>query len=345
MSSSPRALRQLVALVGAALLLAACGSSGATENSKAATAGQDPLVAAAKREGSVTWYSSIPQAPMDELSKAFEAKYGVKVDIVRGLIGALTQRLSAEQQAGRPAADVINLADPIAFGDMTKKGWLVPLKSADVPGFSAWPEKYVIDGDRIVSGIQGVAVAFNTNKVKRSDLKNWNSLLDPKYKKQIIMADPKVVPNWLALMAILRDKVNPDYLTRLAAQEPTLVDSAVPGAQQLAAGEAAIQFPTTVGVVQPLKDQGAPIDTVFLSPTTGVEQYSALIKGGPHPNAAKLLMSFIMSKDGQVLLNKGTAASVLPDVPGTLPLPKNYVAPDILGANQHKAEILKALGE
>jgi iron(III) transport system substrate-binding protein len=332
-------------VVLAALLLTACGTSGATSPKEAGASGQDALVSAAKKEGSVTWYSSIPQEPMDAVAQEFQKRYGIKINITRGLTGQLTQRLSAEQDSGRPAADVVNLADPIAFGDMTKKGWLTELEPQDVPGLSDWPADSLIDNNRIVTGIQVAAVAFNTDQVKKSDLRNWESLLDPKFKNQIILADPAAVPPWLSLMMYLRDNVDKDYLTRLAAQHPTMVESAVPGAQQVAAGEAKIQFPTTVAVVQPLKDAGAPIDTVSFTPATGVEQYTALIKGGPHPNAAKLLLGFLMSKDGQALVNKGTAASVLPDVPGTLPLPKDYSAPRIAEAAQQKAAILGALGE
>jgi iron(III) transport system substrate-binding protein len=343
-SFRPRSGHAVVGVI-AALLLSACGTSGPSSSEEASGDDTDPLVAAAQKEGSVTWYSSIPQEPMDAVAAEFKDRYGITINITRGLTGQLTQRLAAEQESGRPAADLVNLADPIAFADMTDKGWLTSFDGADIPGLSDWPADYVIDGNRIVTGIQAAAVAYNTDKVSRSDLEDWESLLDPQFKGEIILSDPSAVPPWLALMMFLRDEVDPDYLTDLADQQPTLVESAVPGGQQLAAGEGLIQFPTTVAVVQPLIDAGAPIDTVVFSPATGVEQYSALIDGGPHPNAAKLLLSFLMSRDGQALVNAGTAASVLPEVPDTLPLPDDYSPPKILEASQQKAAILQALGE
>jgi iron(III) transport system substrate-binding protein len=334
-----------VGVVLTALLVTACGTSNATTPDGEGGSGEDALVAAAKEEGSVTWYSSIPQEPMDAVAQEFQKRYGITINITRGLTGQLTQRLSAEQDSGRPAADVVNLADPIAFTDMTEKGWLTTFEGDDVPGLSDWPTDYLIDDNRIVTGIQVASVAYNTDLVDKEDLEGWESLLDPEYKNEIILSDPAAVPPWLSLMMFLRDNVDEDFLPRLAAQQPTMVESAVPGAQQLAAGEAKLQFPTTVAVVQPLKDAGAPIDTVYFTPATGVEQYTALIDGGPHPNAAKLLLSFLMSEDGQALINEGTSASVLPDVPGTLPLPEDYTAPRILEANQQKADILEALGD
>jgi ABC-type Fe3+ transport system substrate-binding protein len=70
----------------------------------------------------------------------------------------------------------------------------------------------------------------------------------------------------------------------------------------------------------------------------GVVLPMSLTKGGPHPNAGKLLFEFILSEEGQKLMADSGELPVLPNVPPKVadlrPGPGNYraiyIAPDKL---------------
>ena len=122
------------------------------------------------------------------------------------------------------------------------------------------------------------------------------------------------------------------------------MDSAVPGAQQVAAGSGTLVYPSLLSVSTPLSSQGATVDTVFPSPTTGVEQYAAVSSQAPQPNAARLFLNYLLTEDAQTVLNKDTGSSPLGDLPGTVPLPEGYQTVDISSAVAAKDDILGQLG-
>ncbi|MFR9806062.1 hypothetical protein ACL02T_27805 [Pseudonocardia sp. RS010] len=136
----------------------------------------------------------------------------------------------------------------------------------------------------------------------------------------------------------------PDFLERLVAQQPTVVDSMVPGTQQLAAGEAALALPDVLSVTKPLADKGAPIDFVVPEPTTGVEFATMISAGSASPNAARLLYDFLFTDAGQQAFNASTGASPIGAVGETAALPAGYVDPAIRELPPVRADLLNRLG-
>ena len=96
----------LATFIGAGL-----GSSGALAQARpAAQAELDALVAAAKAEGALVWYSAPPEALAKRVSDAFSAKYGIRVQFVRLQTVPQRIRYSAEAEANNFAADLLILA-------------------------------------------------------------------------------------------------------------------------------------------------------------------------------------------------------------------------------------------
>ena len=115
MIASPARLAGLVTVAAFAL-----GLSGAQAQST------DALYQAAKKEGSVVWYTTFPLDEAAPLGEAFSKKYpGMKVDIVRGSGTRIVERFETEYRAKRQGADVITgaLLDP--HEQWKKNGWLL----------------------------------------------------------------------------------------------------------------------------------------------------------------------------------------------------------------------------
>ncbi len=293
----------------------------------------------------MTWYTSIPQAIATAEATAFKTKYDITVTPIVLTSGLLSTRFSSEKDAGNSSADVLSIADSIFMGTAASKGWLAKPAVTDLPSLAALDPKYILSSSYVLTGIQPIGISYDTSKLKASQLATWQDLLSPSLKGQIYLVDPTNVPSWLAELDLLRKTYGDSYLKSLAANNPQFVDSSVPGAQQVAAGSGQVVFPSLLSVSNPLKVKGATIDTVFPSPTTGVEQYTAISSTAPHPNASALFLNYLMSKDGQIIFNQGTAASPLGPLTGTISQPAGYQSFPLATAVADKQTILSLIGK
>lgn len=301
------------------------------------------LVEAAKAEGRVVYYSSTNPALSQRLVDRFNRDYpGISVEIVRLATGPLAKRYAAEIEAGTIVADILQMGDPLILEDGYAKGWFANL--ADLPAHKAWPQAYRTEYSATVSLFPDT-ITYNTDKVKGDDVpRQWSDILDPKWRDQILMVDIRNVPQTTAWAAFLQDTYGPDFLPRLRAQNPKFVASTVPGTQMLAAGEAALLIPNLRMVSYSLIEQGAPLDDSTAHPVSGWGSALSITKEAPHPNAARLFTSFILSQPGQEALSKDVAASPLGSLPGALPLAEHFHFADIRATLPRAAELYKLLG-
>ncbi|WP_181779335.1 extracellular solute-binding protein, partial [Pseudonocardia pini] len=297
----------------------------------------------AKNEPALTWYSSQDPGLNDAVVAAFQAQYpDVEVESLRLATGPLGTRYAQERQAGAVTAGLVTLADPNFVDQGLAQGWFEKLDKTALPDLARLPDRFFADGVA-VTGVNVLGIGYNTTEVQNPP-RTWEDALAPEYKGKILLGDPRNVPSYVALARVLDEKVAPDFLTRLAAQQPTVVDSMVPGTQQLAAGEAALAFPDVLSVVAPLKDKGAPIDFVVPEPTTGNEFTTMVSAGGASPNAARLLYDFLFTDAGQVAFNGSTGSSPIGAIGQTAALPAGYVDPAIRDLPPVKAGLLAELG-
>ena len=159
-------------------------------------------------------------------------RYGVAVSTLRLTGGPLAQRYGAEADAGNVVADVIVNGDPIVLNDWISKGYITSIDS--LPSLGTWPKEYW-NGSFGVASIGPCTLTWNTSLVP-DGLKNWQDIVDPKWKGQILINDPRASNTNVAIWLLLRETYGDDFLRSFAAQEPRAVDSTVPGNQQVAAG-------------------------------------------------------------------------------------------------------------
>ena len=75
-------------------------------------------------------------------------------------------------------------------------------------------------------------------------------------------------------------------------------------AQLIAAGEIQVGLTVYSGNADSIKKRGGPIDWVAVEPIVGRPQAVAVARNAPHPNAALLFADFMLSPEGQKLLNE-----------------------------------------
>lgn len=350
-------LSRIVAVAGVigALTLTACGTGGGAEPDDSTGSsdtgpaqefsGSEPsqeLIEAAQAEGSVTWYSSMAGVT-ERTAEAFTEKYDVRVEVARIGSELLAPRYAQERAAGDVVADLVTIPEDFRVDEWVEEGWIEPMTD-DIASLADFPDEYVFNNrSYALVNIQPIGFAYNTAMTENAPT-GWEDVLDPEFQDAIVLADPGGVLAWAELFRLLEGEFGEEFLTQFAEMGYQVQPSAVPATQQVAAGEAKLAFPSIAALVYPLMEEGAPIELVIPDFTTGVNQYVGMSTDSDSPNASKLLMHYLLSEEGQAVLNEGQAASVLPDVPGTMVLPADFVVPDLRSADEARPEILALLG-
>lgn len=338
-----RRLRSLLPLAAFTFVLAACGSSGAGQATDTTLTEQESqLYSLASDEPALTWYSSQDPARNDAVIEAFLAKYpDVEATSFRLASGELANRYSQETEAGVKTAGLLTLASPEFVAHGKDEGWFKQIEPGDFPELSNFPKEFVGEGV-VTVGINTFGIGYNTDAVQNPPA-DWQDLLDGSYKGKIVFGDPRNVPAYVALATVWIDEYGEDFLTRLSGQELTLVDSMVPGMQQIAAGEGSVGLPSVQATVNPVKDKGAPLEMVVPEVTTGNEFQALIPKDGPSPHTAELLYQFLLTEEGQQAFN-GTAGASPIKAEGTAALPGQYRTVSLEDIAENRDRVLKLLG-
>jgi ABC-type Fe3+ transport system substrate-binding protein len=283
------------------------------------TRAADPaLIAAAQKEGQVTWYTTqITNQFGRPAMEAFQKRYGIRVNFVRADSIELAARMVNEAQAGRLQADVY---DGTATAPAVKRAGLALKWLPDRA--QQWPAEYRDpEGYWAATNLYVHTPAYNTNLVlKGSAPRTFDDLLDPGWKGKMAWATHATSSGALGFIGVVLGERGEEpgkaYLRRLARQDIIqLGGSARTVVDQSIAGE----YPVVLQIFnhQPVISarRGAPIDWIPMSPAMVVLCVAGVTRDAPHPNAGKLLVDFFVSEEGQKLFRDVDYIPVDPDVP------------------------------
>ena len=275
------------------------------------------LIDAAKKEGQVVWYTTqIVNQFVAPTAAYFEKKYGVKVNYARGDSRESTSRVINEAKAGKTQADVI---DGTGLGALVSAGYAAKWQPEGIRRLPQeyWDTKGYWSATNLYVRVSG----YNTDLVKKGEEpRSYEDLLDPKWKNRMgwaVSPEPTAVPGFVGviLSEYGREK-GLDYLKKLATQNITPINaSARKAVDNLMAGEYAIGVHVNNSHVQISKQQGAPVEWVRMQPAIAFFSIVGMTKDAPHVNAGKLLVEFLVSKEGQKLYADADYLPVDPDVP------------------------------
>jgi iron(III) transport system substrate-binding protein len=300
-----------VFLVSAAVLPAAAAAA------PSPTAITQQLVEAGKKEGKVIFYTSIELQTAEKIGRAFEAAYpGIAVQVERNGCERLFQRLAEERGSNIHVADAIECSDMTALLHWKQLGWLAPFLPADVA--EKWPaDRRDPDGYFATERFTLSPIMYNTKLVKAEDApKSYADLLDKKWTGKIVKAHPGYSGTIMTVTFELSRDLGWDYLKKLGQQRVMQVQSAAEPPKKVAQGERPIGADGGEYFVLQIRGQGGAIEPVYPSEgTPSIPGGAGVIVDAPHPNAARLLISWLFSRDGQQLLvDTGWLRSVDPDV-------------------------------
>ncbi|MSP30371.1 MAG: extracellular solute-binding protein [Acetobacteraceae bacterium] len=273
------------------------------------------LIAAAKKEGKVTQYSSNDLTLATTLAKAFEAKYpGINVQLERSGAERNYQRISQEYSSNIRVVDTVTSSDISYLAAWIKSGLIVPYVTEEAMHLSADARE---EGGFYAKETFSLMIpAYNQQLVKDADVpKSWADLLHPKWHGKMVKAHPGYSGNIMTGTYILSKTLGWEYFEKLSKQKIMQVQSAVDPAQRVAQGERQIAADGSENAAFRTARKGGPVVPIY--PTEGcpvVPTGIAIMAAAPHPNAARLLAHFVLSADGQQILADYGGRSFLPRI-------------------------------
>ncbi|HEV7618370.1 MAG TPA: extracellular solute-binding protein [Burkholderiaceae bacterium] len=260
----------------------------------------EKVLAAAKKEGTLTLYTSIAEKDIPPLITAFEKKYGIKVKIWRAGSDKVLQRTLTETSGKRYEVDAIHISAPELEALHLEK----VLQPVSNPAFKELLPGTVPAHREWVATLLTVFVqAYNTNQLKKDDLpKSYQDLLNPKWKGKLGIETEDF--DWFAAvvtdmgeakgMKLFRDIVATNGIS--VRKGHSLLNNMV------AAGEVPLALTVYNYMPEASKKRGAPIDWFALEPAIARANGIGIARRAPHANAALLFYDYMLSTEAQKIL-------------------------------------------
>jgi iron(III) transport system substrate-binding protein len=270
------------------------------------------VVDAAKKEGKLVIYTATLGSPYHKtVVKAFEDKYGIRVDMLEARASEVRERVRIEQAAGRFVGDVHHNGSTTTWL-MMRDGNLQP--HGAIPNARNIVAPFEADEMRIPAEVISYAVMVNRNLVKPADEpKSWKDLLDPRWTGKILSDDYRALGGGAVFFVVMHDTFGKEFHEKLAVQKPVFARDIANSERRVARGEFPIYIPFSLQDYNQLKS--LPIKPIV--PTEGrpyVRFDLATLKNAPHPNAARVFMNFYLEPAQQLIFANAGYNPVVKDV-------------------------------
>ncbi|MBP8954631.1 MAG: extracellular solute-binding protein [Armatimonadetes bacterium] len=256
----------------------------------------------ARREGEMSWYTSLPQDGAEEFLALFEKEHPyITTHLVRGSTFDTVQKVQSEIEAGDVQADVLHVLDVAVFTQLRRKGALMQYSS---PEERAIPTRYKDPGYWSALRVVGLCIAYDSRRLDREDAPDtWPGLLEDRWKGRVGLKDAQTAGSAYAHYYFLREEYGVSYWERMARQRPRIYKTSDETLDALEAGEVDLVSGAMGYSVYDRMRAGSTIRPLW--PKDGVPMMLgpvAILRSAPHRNAARLFIDFALSQKGQKAL-------------------------------------------
>ena len=256
----------------------------------------DDFYAKAKDEGAFAFYVGGPTAPWEARAKVFEERFpGIKVTIGGGFSNVLDKKIDAQLAAGKLEVDAAILQTAADYVRWKREGRLLTFKP---DGFDKMDAAFKDRRRHLwATMVNVVPYMYNTEKVAAADIPNAaTDFLKPQFQGKIVTAYPADDDVTLWVFNHIAQKYGWSYMDKYMAQKPTFIQGHLGEQRSIGSGQNIVTFDSILDITDGLKRQGQPVESHFptgdalpIWPLNG-----AIFKDAPHPNAAKLFLSWLL---------------------------------------------------
>jgi ABC-type Fe3+ transport system substrate-binding protein len=281
----------------------------------------DKVLKAARQEGEVAVSGPAGVQSREALTKPFTDKFGIKVNFFGASGRAIAPRIMAERRARQYRWDIFVHGTTTGLTVMVPAGAFQPLRPAlilpEVTDAKHWRGGGLeILGKGAELGVmtpfQRGTIFYNTKMVDPKEFKSYKDLLDPKWKGELAVDDPTRPGPGQATFTFfyLHPELGPDFIRALAKQDLRIQRDYTVEGDDLGHGRFPVLIGTADFLIELKMKKGLPIGIIDprqlregsdVSPANGAV---AIYKGAPHPNAAKVYINWLLSRDGQRVFPK-----------------------------------------
>ena len=259
------------------------------------------LVEGAKKEKKLIFYTTMDLPQTIEVVRDFAQKYpflGLELHPLEA--DTLVKRIQNESRSGMSAWDVL----------LGGGGSFQPLLEANLVVSYYSPQREAVsdalnDSEGYWSGyyINPYVLGYSTTLVKEEEIpKSYDELLEPRWKGNRIAIDSTAHGLLRGLTATWGEDKAVAYLKRLAGQQPIMARASITAVDSLHTGHVSMAIARAPVVQGYKKKLGSPIDWIFLGPVVAQIDTVMLSAQSRSPNAARLFVDFVLSKEGQSTL-------------------------------------------
>ena len=282
----------------------------------------DELYAKAKDEKSLVIYAGGPVSNYEPLAREFERRFpGLSVSIEGGFSNVLNQKIEQQFADRKLIADMVLFQTAQDFVRWKGQGKMLAFKPE---GFDAIDASFKDpEGAFVVWYVGTLSYAYNTQQVKPEAVpKSALDFLKPEFRGRMITCYPHDDDATLYLFHAIAQKYGPDYIDKYLANEPNWVPGHLSVSRSVAAGTNLVTFDATTSTVLNLKKAGQPIEFAFSEIDSIPVYYSTagIFKDAPHPNAAKLYLSWVLAPEQQRRIGSFSPRRDVPPPAGLKPL-------------------------
>jgi ABC-type Fe3+ transport system substrate-binding protein len=261
----------------------------------------DALYEKAKTEGSLVLYTGGPTAPWDAAAKGFSARYpGVNVSVTGGFSNVLDKKIDAQLAEDKLFVDVAIFQTLQDFVRWKQQGVLLEFKPQ---GFGKIDPSFKdANGAFVAVQINAHAYAYNPNLVKPEDVPHSAlDFLNARFKGKVVSCYPADDDATLYAFYSIVQKYGWSYMDRYTANQPNFIQGHLGVARSIASGENLVTLDTIASTSMDQKNLGLTQAVAFpqSDPLPIWPLTAAIFKSAPHPNAAKLFLTWYLSPEEQ----------------------------------------------
>ncbi len=276
----------------------------------------------AKAEGALALYVGGPTAPWEAVARDFSARYpGIHVTVTGGFSNVLDKKIDAQLATGKLDADAALFQTLGDFVRWKEQGALLEFKPE---GFDKIDSSFKdADGAYTAIQINAHVYAYNPNLVKPADVpKSALDFLKLEFKGKVVACYPADDDATLYDFYAIVQKYGWSYMDRYMANQPNFIQGHLGVVRSISSGENLVTFDTIASMSMDQKNAGQVQAIAFPAddPLPIWPFTAAIFKSTPHPNAAKLFLSWYLTPERQAKTGTWPARSDVPPPYGWKPI-------------------------